>query len=80
MGATTVMLAAFGATILGRWAHGQQTVTVTGIAQGVFALVVIAALDSSPDTSPIARGFAWIFLVAALLSDNSVLTALRNIK
>jgi len=79
MSATTVMLAAFGVTVVGRWAHGTNTVTPKGVVQGVFAVLVIAALDSG-DTQAIARGFAWLFLAAALLSDNSPLTALSKVK
>lgn len=79
MSATTVMLAAFGVVIIGRWAHNQPTVTPKSVVQGVFALIVIAALDSG-DTQPIARGFAWLFLIAGLLGQNSPLNALQNVK
>ena len=35
-----------------------------------------AILDTAFQTEPVAKGFAWLFLVAVLLSNKSVLTAL----
>lgn len=75
MTATTVMLVAIGAALVGRWAHNQPTATVNGVVQTSFALVVIALLDQG-QTAPVARGFAWLFLAAVLLSTNSPLTGI----
>jgi hypothetical protein len=45
----------------------------------VFALLVIAALDQGR-TQGIARGFAWLFLVAVLLGNNSPVTGLARLE
>lgn len=74
-----MMLAAFAAGILGRWAHNQPTPGAKQIVQAIFALVVIAALDQGR-TADIAKGFAGLFLVAVLLGNNSPLSALKNVK
>ena len=75
MRATTVMLLAIGALILGHWAAGEPTVNAKMVIELMFALIVIAALDQG-ETEPVAKGFAWLFLAAVLLSNKSVLTAL----
>jgi hypothetical protein len=75
MRATTVMLLAFGALILGRWANNEPAVNAKMVIELTFALIVIAALDQG-ETEPVAKGFAWLFLVAVLLGSKSVLTAL----
>lgn len=77
MRATTIMLLAIGALILAHWAHGKPTVNPKMVVELAFALIVIAALDQG-DTEPVARGFAWLFLAAVLLSNGSVLTALAG--
>ena len=85
MSAVTVMLLAIGTGVLGRWAHNKDAVpSATGAVEVVFALFVISALDSGR-TADIAKGFAWLFLVAVLLGNNSPLTGLaalerRNVK
>ena len=78
MKATTIMLLAMGLHVLGNWAHNKPTVTLKSVAQGVFALLVIAALDQG-NTADIAKGFATLFLVAVLLGNNSPLTGLATI-
>jgi hypothetical protein len=75
MRATTVMLLAVGALILGHWAAGEPTVNAKMVIELTFALVVIAALDQG-QTEPVAKGFAWLFLAAVLLSNKSILTGL----
>jgi len=75
MRATTVMLLAIGALILAHWANSEPAVNAKMVIELTFALIVIAALDQG-QTEPVAKGFAWLFLVAVLLSNKSVLTAL----
>jgi hypothetical protein len=76
--AVHIMLLAVGIGILGQWAHG-KSITAKGAAQVVFALVVIAALDTGK-TEPLAKGFAGIYLTAVLLGKNSPLNAIQKIK
>jgi hypothetical protein len=74
--ATTVMGIAIVGGIVGRWAHNRPTVpSASGIVKLMFAVVVIAALDSG-STQQVARGFAWLFLAGVLLSNNSPLTGI----
>lgn len=79
MRATTVMAVAIVGGIVGRWAHNRPTVpSPAGLVKLAFAVVVIAALDGGK-TEDIARGFAWLFLAAVLLSDNSPLTGVAKV-
>lgn len=74
------MLFAIGTGILGRWAHNQDAVpSATGVVEIVFALIVISALDQGR-TADIAKGFAWLFLVAVLLGNNSPLTGIAKLE
>lgn len=78
MNATTVMIAAIAAGVVGRWAHNEKAVPSAGSVVGImFALILIASLDQGK-TEPVAKGFAWLFLAAVLLSNNSPLTGLAN--
>ena len=77
MTATTVMMVAIGAAVIGRWAHNQPTGSVTTVIEAAFALLVIALLDQGK-TAPVAQGFAWLFLAAVLLSANSPLTGIAK--
>lgn len=70
MRATTIVLIASGVFILGRWSHNQPAVTVGSVASVFFLLVVIGLLDHGA-SEPMAKGFAWIILAVALLSNNS---------
>lgn len=79
MTATTIMLVAFGALILTHWANNQPTLSAKLVVEMVFAILVIAFLDQG-QTEPIAKGFAWLFLAAVLLSKGSILTALDKVK
>jgi hypothetical protein len=78
MNATTVMLIAFGALIVGHWTHNQPTISRKTIVEMSFALLIIAILDGMEQTEPIAKGFAWLFLAAVLLRNDSVLTGLAK--
>jgi hypothetical protein len=78
MSATTVMAIAIVGGLVGRWSHNQKTIpSAGGLVEIAFAVVVIAALDQG-STAEIARGFAWLFLAAVLLSDNSPLTGIAQ--
>ena len=78
MSATTVMLLAWGALIIGHWSNNQPTINKTEIIEMSFAVLVIAILESQRSTEPIAKGFAWLFLAAVLLRSDSVLTGLAK--
>lgn len=78
MKATHLMLIALGAGVVGRWSHNEDAVPSAGqVISVLFALVLISALDQGR-TEEIARGFAWLFLAAVLLSNNSPLTGLAE--
>ena len=79
MSATTVMLIAFGALILGHWANNEPTLSVKVVIEMAFAVLFIAVLEGIPSTQPIAQGLAWIFLAATLLSNKSILTGLAKV-
>ncbi len=80
MSATEIMGLAFLLAVVGRWSHNQSALPgAKGLVEIIFALLVISLLDQGR-TQPIARGFAFVFLAAVLLSDNSPLTGLANIK
>jgi hypothetical protein len=76
--AVTVFLLAWGALIVGHWSHSEPTVSVKQIIEMAFALIVIALLEGSAQSEPIAKGFAWLFLAAVLLRSDSVLTGLAK--
>lgn len=78
MNASTVMIVAVFAAVIGRWAHNQPAGSVKTVVEATFAVFVIALLDQG-QTEPIAKGFAWIFLAAVLLSNNSPLTGIAKI-
>lgn len=79
MSATTVMLVAFGAMILGHWANNEPTLSVKVVVEMTFAVLFIAFLEGIPSTQPIAAGLAWIFLAAVLLSNKSILSGLAKV-
>ena len=72
-----VFALAWGALILGHWANNQPTINTKQLLEMGFALLVIALLDQG-ETEPIAKGFAWLFLAAVLLRNDSILTALAK--
>ena len=72
MRASTVMLAALGMAVVGRWAHNAPF-TGAYVAKGAFAFFVVALLDNGA-TAPVAQGFAWLFFAAVFLGGNSPIT------
>lgn len=78
MSATVVFAVAWGALVLGHWAHNQPATSVKQVLEMTFALIVIALLDQG-ETEPVAKGFAWLFLAAVLLRSDSILTALAKV-
>lgn len=79
MSATKVMVTAMLAGVVGRWANNKRALPDgKGMIEVLFALGVIAFLDQGK-TAPVAKGFAWLFFAAVMLSDNSPLTGLAKI-
>lgn len=78
MNASTVMMVAILSAVIGRWAHNQPTGSIKTVVEAAFALIVITLLDQGK-TEPIAKGFAWLFLAAVLLSNNSPLTGIAKV-
>lgn len=78
MSATTIMMLTFAILILTHWANNEPTVSVKLVVEMAFAIIFIAMLDQGR-TEPIAKGFAWLFLAATLLSSKSILTGLSKI-
>jgi hypothetical protein len=75
--ATVVFAIAWGALVLGHFAHGQPATNVRQVLEMAFALIVISLLDHG-ESEPIAKGLAWLFLAAVLLRSDSILTALAK--
>jgi len=59
-----LMTIAVGLYILHRWAVNKPAVTLPILLSGAFAIFVIALLDGGR-TEPVAKGFAWLFVVVA---------------
>lgn len=78
MNASTVMLTAVVSALIGRWAHNKKTADAKAVVETAFAVIVIAFLDQGK-TAPIAKGFAWLFLAAVLLGNDSPLTGISKI-
>jgi hypothetical protein len=72
------MLLAVVLLVIAHWAHGQPAVSGTMIVEVGFAILFVALLDHGA-TEGIAQGFAWLFLVAVLLSKNSPISLLASI-
>lgn len=70
MRATTIVIIAAGVFVIGRWSHNQPALTIGSVASVIFLLIVIGILDQG-STEAVAKGFAWIILAVAILSDNS---------
>ncbi len=64
MRASTLMLVAVLLYLVHRWASNQKTVDAKTVVGALFAILVIAMLDQG-ETEPVAKGFAWLFLVVA---------------
>jgi hypothetical protein len=78
MRASNIVLIAIGVFVLGRWAHNQPAITIGTVASAFVLVVTIAMLDHG-STEEIAKGFAWIILAVAVLSDNSPVTPVANL-
>jgi hypothetical protein len=78
MSASTVMMVAVLLAVVGRWAHNQPVGTAKTVVEAVFAIVVIALLDQGR-TEDVAKGFAWLFFAAVLLSNNSPITGIAKV-
>ena len=79
MSATTIMLIAWGALILGHWSSNEKAIpNAKQLIEIVFAILLIAFLEANPSTQPVARGFAWLFLAAVLLGNKSILNGLAK--
>jgi hypothetical protein len=76
MSAVTVMLFAWGCLILAHWANSEPTISTGQVVEMTIALVLIAVLEGIPSAEPLAKGFAWIFLAATLLSSKSIISAI----
>jgi len=72
------MLFAVGAAVIGKWSHGQPTASVKTVVETIFAVLVVSFLDQG-ESEPVAKGFAWLFLAAVLLSNNSPITGLTKV-
>ena len=51
--------------IIARWTRNEPAVTLPSVLSGLFAIFIIAVLDSGNRTQEIARGFAWLFFIVA---------------
>lgn len=77
MRASSIMLFAVATAAVGNWAHGKSP-TPKAVIEAVFAILVVGFLDQG-QTEPVAKGFAWIFLAAVLLGNNSPLQAIAKV-
>ncbi len=64
MRASTIMLVAVLLYMVHRWAANKTAVDAKTVVEAAFAILVIALLDQG-ETEQVAKGFAWLFLVAA---------------
>jgi hypothetical protein len=58
------MMIAVALFVVHRWATNQPAVTTQLAVAGVFAILVVAFMDQG-ELEPVAKGFAWLFLVLA---------------
>lgn len=78
MRATTVMGAAIGIFVVGKWAHDKPAVTLKTVASAVFLILVIGFMDQGK-TAEIAKGLAWLILASAILSNDSPVTPVATL-
>lgn len=78
MRASVIVLIAAGVYVIGRWSHNKSAVTIQAVVSVIFVLIVLSMLDQG-STERIAKVFAWLFLVAALLSPDSPLGPVLNL-
>lgn len=76
MRASTVILVALGAAVIGRWTTNGKF-QPKDILAGAFVLTVITLADNGK-AAPVAKGFAWLFLAAVMLGKSSPLQGLSN--
>jgi hypothetical protein len=62
--ASRLMVVAILLYVVHRWATGKTAVDVQVVVGGLFAILVIAMLDQG-ETEPVAKGFAWLFVLVA---------------
>ena len=74
MRATTIMSVAVLLYLVHRWASNKKAVTPQIAVEAAFAILVIALLDQG-ETEPVAKGFAWLFLVVAAYTAIPTITA-----
>lgn len=78
MSAAKVFGAGIALGVIGRWANGKSAFPpLAGSLQVTGALILVAVMDRGR-TEPVAKGLAWLFLAAVLLSDNSPITGLTR--
>lgn len=78
MSATKVFGAAILLGVVGRWANNKKALPgVQGTLEVVGALFLVSFMDKGK-TQPVAKGLAWLFMAAVLLSDSSPLTGLAK--
>ena len=78
MNATRVFGAAILLGVVGRWANNKKALPgVQGSLEVLGALFLVAFMDRGK-TQPVAKGLAWLFLAAVLLSDSSPITGLAR--
>lgn len=78
MNATKIMGFGIAAAVIGRWANNKKALpSAAGVLQVIGALFLISLLDTGK-TEPAARGFAWLFFAAVMLSPDSPLTGLAK--
>ena len=67
MSASEIMALAIVAYVVHRWATNKTAIDARTVVEGIFAVVVIGMLDQG-QTEPIAKGFAWLFFVVAVMN------------
>lgn len=78
MSATKVFGAAIALGVIGRWANNKKALPgPAGTLEVIGALFLVSFMDRGR-TEPIAKGLAWLFMAAILLSDSSPLTGLAK--
>ena len=78
MSATGVFGAAIAVGVIGRWANDKKALPSLGGALEVAGALVLVSLLDRGSTEPVAKGLAWLFMAAVLLSDSSPLTGLAK--
>jgi hypothetical protein len=78
MSATKVFGAAIALGVIGRWASNKKALpSIGGSLEVLGALFLVSVMDRGK-SEPVAKGLAWLFMAAVLLSDSSPLTGLAK--